>query len=371
MSNIRGSLLQPFCACQGTFSDDASVVDRVQMACRTEIRRLAKGYGEAADGLSIPLAKLLPSMAKHSEGRQALEKLSLMTATELERFLLGSACDARFRALLENYTMAGRSVKSPHRGILRSRSAAALGRRTEGATLVAGPLSEMLCLPLTRSETPKGQEKHRSNRRVVMMKRSPAESLMAAAAEAGDGPIVPTGLTTPAETETVETLESHRSKIDKMEQIEKDKVVKVEAKGRPQSGRSRASSRPSSSRISRPPSRCGRSRPSSAAKVVDADQTPKAKTGGEALQLPVSLEPEPDSLSSFVSHMERAVETGNLPVSPKESPSRRKKNEVRTPLAALFPKGEPLFPKEESGSSPFAKSSRLNWLQFATYDIEL
>lgn len=351
------------------------MVERVQMACRTEIRRLAKGYGEAADGLSLPLAKLLPSMAKHSEGRQALEKLSLMTATELERFLLGSACDARFRALLENYTIAGRPVKSPHRGILRSRSAAALGRRTEGATLVAGPLSELLCLPLTlgRSETPKSHEKVRSNRRVVMMKRTPAESLMAAAAEAGDeGHIVPTGLTASAEMETVETLESHRSKIDKMEQIEKDKVDKVEAKSRPQSGRSRASSRPSSSRMSRPPSRCGRSRPSSA-KVVDVDQTPKAKTGvEEALQLPVSLEPEPDSLSSFVSHMERSVETGNLPLSPKEpSPSRRKKNDLRTPLAALFPKGEPLFPKEESGSSPFAKSSRPNWLQFATYDIEL
>eukprot|EP00435_Cladocopium_sp_Y103_P025835 s691_g6.t1 len=284
--------LDAFCSIrsQANYGDDTTVVDRLQMACRAELIRLVKLYwehGSVLDGSALHLASLLPALARRSEGQQALEKLALMTAAELERFLVGPTCDAQFRALLENYLVAGRGYKSPsHRGILRSRSAApGLGgvRRAESATLVAGPLSELLCLPLTvgRAETP-SQEKGRSNRR-VMMKRTPAESLMAAAAEAGDAE--PDAGSVAAE-------------------VVKDPLPV--ARSRPQSGRSRASSRPASGRASnsRPPSRGGRpSRPSSAVKL----ETPKASA--RALELPLqslqSLEQSEDALTSFVSHMER------------------------------------------------------------------
>lgn len=332
---------------EANYGDDTTVVDRLQMACRAEIIRLVKLYwehGSVLDGSVIHLASLLPALARRSEGQQALEKLALMTAAELERFLVGPTCDAQFRALLENYLVAGRGYKSPsQRGILRSRSAApGLGgvRRAESATLVAGPLSELLCLPLTvgRAETP-SQEKGRSNRR-VMMKRTPAESLMAAAAEAGD----------------VEP--------DSVAEVVKDPLPI--ARSRPQSGRSRASSRPASGRAlsnSRPPSRGGRSRPGSAVKL---EETPKASA---RLELPLqSLESE-DALTSFVSHMERnewneRMESKVSLTSLSPSPSRRR-NLERTPLAAPFPKGD------EPGSSPFAKSARIKLFQFATCDIEL
>ena len=320
---------------QAHFGEDTSVVDRLQFACRAEIARLVKLYGDYSGpldgGTGGHLAKLLPALARRPEGQQVLEKLALMTAAELERFLVGPTCDAQFRALLENYLVAGGS-KSPHRSILRSRSAAALGRRTESSALVAGPLSELLCLPLTvgRAETP-SQEKGRSNRR-VMMKRSPAESLMAAAAEAGD----------------VDT----ESAMEVAEDEKTEKSEKSAPKSRPSSGRSRASSRPSSGR---PPSRGGRdgrlSRPGSA-KVDMPAVAP--------LQLPPhSL--EQDALTSFVSQRER-IESTKVSLSP--SPSRRR-NLERTPLTALLPKGD------EHGSSPFSISSRMKLLQFATYDIEL
>ena len=333
---------------EANYGDDTTVVDRLQMACRAEMIRLVKLYwehGSVLDGSVIHLASLLPALARRSEGQQALEKLALMTAAELERFLVGPTCDAQFRALLENCLVAGRGYKSPsQRGILRSRSAApGLGgvRRAESATLVAGPLSELLCLPLTvgRAETP-SQEKGRSNRR-VMMKRTPAESLMAAAAEAGD----------------VEP--------DSVAEVVKDPLPV--ARSRPQSGRSRASSRPASGRAlsnSRPPSRGGRSRPSSAVKL----ETPKASA--RALELPLqSLEQSEDALTSFVSHMERnerneRMESKVSLTSLSPSPSRRR-NLERAPLAAPFPKGD------EPGSSPFAKSARIKLFQFATCDIEL
>ena len=339
-----GTALTPW---EANYGDDTTVVDRLQMACRAEMIRLVKLYwehGSVLDGSALHLASLLPALARRSDGQQALEKLALMTAAELERFLVGPTCDAQFRALLENYLVAGRGYKSPsHRVILRSRSAApGLGgiRRAESATLVAGPLSELLCLPLTvgRAETP-SQEKGRSNRR-VMMKRTPAESLMAAAAEAGD-----------VEPDSVDVV--------------KDPLPV--ARSRPQSGRSRASSRPASGRAlsnSRPPSRGGRSRPSSAVKL---EETPKASA--RALELPLqSLESE-DALTSFVSHMERTernerMESKASLTSLSPSPSRRR-NLERTPLAALFPKGD------EHGSSPFAKSARIKLFQFATCDIEL
>jgi len=337
--------LDAFCSIrsQANYGDDTTVVDRLQMACRAEMIRLVKLYwehGSVLDGSVIHLASLLPALARRSEGQQALEKLALMTAAELERFLVGPTCDAQFRALLENYLVAGRGYKSPsQRGILRSRSAApGLGgvRRAESATLVAGPLSELLCLPLTvgRAETP-SQEKGRSNRR-VMMKRTPAESLM----EAGD----------------VEP--------DSVAEVVKDPLPV--ARSRPQSGRSRASSRPASGRAlsnSRPPSRGGRSRPGSAVKL---EETPKASA---RLELPLqSLESE-DALTSFVSHMERnerneRMESKVSLTSLSPSPSRRR-NLERTPLAAPFPKGD------EPGSSPFAKSARIKLFQFATCDIEL
>lgn len=313
--------------------------------------RLVKLYwehGSVLDGSALHLASLLPALARRSEGQQALEKLALMTAAELERFLVGPTCDAQFRALLENYLVAGRGYKSPsHRSILRSRSAVpGLGgvRRAESATLVAGPLSELLCLPLTvgRAETP-SQEKGRSNRR-VMMKRTPAESLMAAAAEAGD----------------VEP--------DSAAEVVKDPLPV--ARSRPQSGRSRTSSRPASGRAlsnSRPPSRGGRSRPSSAAKLEEAP--PKASA---RLELPLrSLEQSEaeDALTSFVSHMEQNERNERMAskvslTSLSQSPSRRR-NLERSPLAAPFPKGD------EPGSSPFAKSARIKLFQFATCDIEL
>ena len=140
-----------------------------------------------------------------SAGRQALEKLHMMTAGDLERFLLSS--DSPLRALLENYLAAGTATnvlkplrdltdtrglrpraprawdprppagsKSPTQRLMRSRSA------TRGGVL--GPLSELLCLPLTRAETPTTPKA----RRRVLMKRSPAEALMAAAAKGPESP---------------------------------------------------------------------------------------------------------------------------------------------------------------------------------------
>lgn len=329
-------------------------MDRVQIACRAEMMRLARLYGDhcgALDGgasSQLHLASLLPSISRRSEGQQTLEKLALMTAAELERFLVGPLCDARFRALLENYLLVARGAKSPsHRGILRCRSAApgpgSVRRNESSTTLVAGPLSELLCLPLTvgRAETP-SQEKGR-HRRVVMMKRTPAESLMAAAVEARE-----------VESVTRVTVEPKEPKEPVAEEVQ---VVK----SRPQSGRSRASSRPLSGRASnsRPPSRSGRlSRPGSAVKTEE----PKA----QGPQLPLSNhkdpgDPEQDALTSFVSHMEQRIDS-KVSLSP--SPSRRRLERTPTSAAsALFPKGDELV------SSPYAKS-RIKF-QFVNCDIEL
>ena len=152
---------------EANYGDDTTVVDRLQMACRAEIIRLVKLYwehGSVLDGSVIHLASLLPALARRSEGQQALEKLALMTAAELERFLVGPTCDAQFRALLENYLVAGRGYKSPsQRGILRSRSAApGLGgvRRAESATLVAGPLN--CCAFLLPWDVPKPRVRRRA-----------------------------------------------------------------------------------------------------------------------------------------------------------------------------------------------------------------
>lgn len=324
--------------------------------------RLVRLYGDhcgALDGgasSQLHLANLLPSLGRRSEGQQTLEKLALMTAAELERFLVGPPCDARFRALLENYLLVARAAKSPsHRGILRSRSAApGLGsvRRNESSTtLVAGPLSELLCLPLTvgRAETP--QEKGRApNRRVVMMKRTPAESLMAAAVEARE-----------VESESVTNVER--------KEVAETKEVQV-VKSRPQSGRSRASSRPLSGRAmsnSRPPSRSGRlSRPGSAVKT---EELKAVAQGPQVLALPLSNHKDPkdpkdseqDALTSFVSHMERERIDTKVSLSP--SPSRRRLERTPTSAASL-PKGDDLV------SSPYAKS-RIKLFQLVNCDIEL
>ncbi|CAK9000104.1 unnamed protein product [Durusdinium trenchii] len=301
------------------------VVDRLEDTCHAELCRMVKGRGANLDDRRVEdtrLAKLMPSMMSTSAGRQAVEQLNLMTAAELERFLLSSMCDVRFRAPLENYLLAGRSSKST--GL---RSATRPGRTT---TLVAGPLSELLCLPLTvgRCETPTSPEKTTSRRRVVVMQRTPAEALMTAATEAAGPAGGPVGLSDGASAAPPDAAVSPASSpASPKSVVEPAESTEVKVKSRPTSSR-RPSRPPSRAGGSRPPSRSGRppSRPQSAAKAK-------------------SLEATEDSLASFVNFMDsveshkhqdsRVVE----PVSP--SKAWRVEHKPKTcSLGALLPRGE-------------------------------
>eukprot|EP00913_Durusdinium_trenchii_P014470 g13574.t1 len=273
------------------------VVDRLEDTCHAELCRMVN-LGEedptmfGLGGLTLPvnainimimlfdpwsdpvpgdtrLAKLMPSMMSTSAGRQAVEQLNLMTAAELERFLLSSMCDVRFRAPLENYLLAGRSSKST--GL---RSATRPGRTT---TLVAGPLSELLCLPLTvgRCETPTSPEKTTSRRRVVVMQRTPAEALMTAATEAAGPAGGPVGLSDGASAAPPDAAVSPASSpASPKSVVEPAESTEVKVKSRPTSSR-RPSRPPSRAGGSRPPSRSGRppSRPQSAAKAKSLEAT--------------------------------------------------------------------------------------------------
>ena len=88
--------------------------------------------------------------------------------------------------------------------------------RSVGRSLVLGPLSELLCLPL--SETPTTPEK---SRRRVVMKRSPAEALMAAA-QLRAGPVeLPEKLPESSEQVEMEPEKAGKSCWHGMESFEK------------------------------------------------------------------------------------------------------------------------------------------------------
>ncbi|CAK9080091.1 Tubulin polyglutamylase TTLL5 (SRC1 and TIF2-associated modulatory protein) (Tubulin--tyrosine ligase-like protein 5) [Durusdinium trenchii] len=156
-----------------------------------------KGRGANLDDRRVEdtrLAKLMPSMMSTSAGRQAahgmaVEQLNLMTAAELERFLLSSMCDVRFRAPLENYLLAGwmgsqLQVNGTSFGHTPRTNHDAGGWAFVRAVVLAfdgGPLRDTHVA--RQNSLFRSPEKTTSRRRVVVMQRTPAEALMTAATE--------------------------------------------------------------------------------------------------------------------------------------------------------------------------------------------
>jgi len=316
--------------------DDPSVVDRLEDACRaTMLRMLRTLYADAGEAFPPGLdggriSKLLPaSITKSCEGRQALEKLTLMTAAELERLLLGSQCNPTFRVPLENYINANAGRTKPT-GLLRARSAALCisrprPREPESCSLVCGPLSELLCLPLTvgREASPKG------GRRQVLMKR--VEEKNTSLPEGPKGEREKQAEKAEAE-KAAEKAEAENEKAAEKEERTPSKALQAK---RPQSGHRRAGSRPPSRPTSRPsssrPQSRPQSRPSSAVKAALANA---AFAGNAALantlqenvaHLSKQANYEQDSLASFMTLMDRTIS---------EAKSRQIPDEIDSPNTA-------------------------------------
>lgn len=165
----------------GPSKEDGDYVDGLLASCKASIVQLLCKYSAATDSelteVGTPLTKLLPaSFLLSPESTSAVETLAAMGAAELERLLQGPHCDGELKALLEPYTKLrfrstgfpvgpARSmlqVKRPSSSHGRSRSSTIsgffAGQAERGKKEVkdfrkdaAGPLSEILCIPLARS----------------------------------------------------------------------------------------------------------------------------------------------------------------------------------------------------------------------------
>eukprot|EP00930_Biecheleria_cincta_P031555 TRINITY_DN21904_c0_g1_i1.p1 TRINITY_DN21904_c0_g1~~TRINITY_DN21904_c0_g1_i1.p1 ORF type:complete len:1089 (-),score=185.87 TRINITY_DN21904_c0_g1_i1:100-3366(-) len=303
-----------FCNEDGSSKEDGDYVDRLFASCKASISQLLCKYtgeepgahDESLREVGIPLSKLLPiSFQQNPERSTALEALAAMGAAELERLLQGPHCDGELKALLEPYTKLrfrgtgipvgpARSmlqVKRPSSRHGRSRSftfsaSFVAGQPERGKKEVkdfmkdaAGPLSEILWVPLSRSggaaaakgtrqataspvaaaETPGAQ-----SRGGDLPPRTRLPSISHEKAEKLREPSPPTSVASAATAASASSLESQISVAATAagtsvlsEQLQTDK-----------SGDERSTSRPTSRKASRPYSGYAGSRPLSRAAVL-------------------------------------------------------------------------------------------------------
>ncbi|CAE8724700.1 unnamed protein product [Polarella glacialis] len=152
----------------------ACCIERLLTACRANLLQLVQEVRADAEpgetcppsprsgDCGLPLAQQLPSsVLSRPEGREALEELATMSATELEQILLGRECEPEVRLMLEPYAAARRSMSRlaagstqamlrasrPSAGYMHTSIVGDAGSSQLKRT-ASGPLSELLCIPL-------------------------------------------------------------------------------------------------------------------------------------------------------------------------------------------------------------------------------